>query len=422
MTLAGHCSGLYQTIRDEGVDMSGRGAMDFRGGLVQVVDDAALDSSDVHIGKQPDLTDLFLTANAAPHLTIGIAGKTTRVRDDLRIDGKLNVGSNVSPASSIRAQILTWANLGAGAATMLQQNLTGVQTAAAASRLGFSFVGTYDLAGFNLTSFRGIASVPTVDDGIGTALLTEYAAYRGGIDCRPLTATPDAHSYDAIAPTGTSGATRGHAYRARNHGNVQIATAYHFRSEGMTNSPNCRPFQDEGSPVGDTHGNRFRSSSMFGSLVGAFGGGDGVVGLANAPVSPAGAILAGGVAFAEGGELKWLDAAGNKERISPVQVDLIAVNGNNNDFAIGEATYVRLSFPTAAFTITGIAGGTPGRVIIMRNATVQNMSITNLDANSAAANRIQTQDGLTHTTTGAGAVLLVYDGTVNLWQLIHMEA
>src|SRR6266705_3042079 len=111
MSLAGHCSGLYQTIRDEGVDLAGRGALDFLGGLVQVVDNAALDESAVHIGKQPDLTDLFVTANAAPHLTIGLVGKTTRVRDDLRVDGKLNVGGNVTPGSTLRTTIQTGAHL-----------------------------------------------------------------------------------------------------------------------------------------------------------------------------------------------------------------------------------------------------------------------------------------------------------------------
>jgi hypothetical protein len=422
VSLAGHCSGLYQTIRDENVDMQGRGALNFLGGLVALVDDAANDETEVHIGKQPDLTDLFLTANAAPHLTIGLAGKTTRVRDDLRVDGKLNVGSNASPASTVRAQILTWPQLGALNATLLQQNLTGVQTANSTIRRGFGFLGTYDLAGFNLNEFSGVASVPIVDDVSGASVLLTYAAYRGGIDDRALLNTPDASVYDAIEPNISTIATRGHGYRARNQGLGAVLTAFGFRAEEMSGSPANRPYQDEGAPVGDPHGNRHRANTQFGSLVGAFGGGDGVVGLADATTGPTGAIAGGGVFSSEAGYLRWQDSNGSKQRIAAQEVGLTAVNGNNNNFAIGDATYARITGPTAAFTITGIAGGYAGRMIVLHNATNQNMTLSFNDANSNAANRLFMFDGLNRVTVGNGGAILVYDATAAFWIVYAFEA
>jgi hypothetical protein len=310
MSLAGHCSGLYQTIRDEGTDMAGRGALNFLGGLVALVDDSANDETEVHIGKQPDLTDLFVTANAAPHLTVGGAGKTVRLRDDLRVDGKLNVGSNVTPGATIRAQVLTWANLGSGAAFMLQQNLTGTQTANASFRRGFTFVGAYDLGGFNLTEFLGVRSLPTVDDALGTGVLTTYAAFQGGIDCRPGLITPDASVYDAVEPGLSTVATRGHAYRARNQGLGAVPTAFGFRAEEMSGSPANRPFQEEGSPVSDADGNRFFSNTQFGSLQGAFGSGDGVIGIRNARVNPSTNPALGGVLYVNAGALTYRGSAG----------------------------------------------------------------------------------------------------------------
>jgi hypothetical protein len=77
---SGHCAGLFQTIRDEGVDRQGRGALNFLGGLIRTVDDPTNDEIEVHVGKQPNLTDLFVTADVAPHITIGGVGKTVGIQ------------------------------------------------------------------------------------------------------------------------------------------------------------------------------------------------------------------------------------------------------------------------------------------------------------------------------------------------------
>lgn len=92
-----------------------------------------------------------------------------------------------------------------------------------------------------------------------------------------------------------------------------------------------------------------------------------------------------------------------------------AVNGNNNNINIGGASFVRITGPTAAFTITGIAGGVNGKVVILYNAATYNMTIANENTNSTATNRITTLTGSGVTTTGVGAITLIYDSTASRW-------
>lgn len=96
-------------------------------------------------------------------------------------------------------------------------------------------------------------------------------------------------------------------------------------------------------------------------------------------------------------------------------------NGNNNNLDINNTSYVRVSGPTGAFTITGIADGYDGKRLIVYNNTTQNMSLTNNDANSTAANQIRIMDGATKTTTGAGTAELIYDATTQRWHLLKIS-
>jgi hypothetical protein len=92
-----------------------------------------------------------------------------------------------------------------------------------------------------------------------------------------------------------------------------------------------------------------------------------------------------------------------------------ATNGvTNHNIAIGARSFVRITGPTAAFTITGIAGGQDGKMVILYNATGQNMTIANLNANSTAANQILTMS-VDVGTIGTGNVTLIYDATAQKW-------
>jgi hypothetical protein len=89
--------------------------------------------------------------------------------------------------------------------------------------------------------------------------------------------------------------------------------------------------------------------------------------------------------------------------------DFTIANGRNNNLVLPNRSIVRLSGPTGAFSITGIDNGTPGRVLVLYNATSQNMTLSNESAFSDAENRIVTLTGSDLATTGTGARILFYD-------------
>ncbi len=98
-----------------------------------------------------------------------------------------------------------------------------------------------------------------------------------------------------------------------------VTAHYGFYNPGMTVGVNRRPFYDAGvgGATGDGHGNRFRSNTQFGAVAGAFGGGDGVIGIANRTVAPTANPAGGGVLYAEAGALKWRGSGGTVTTIAP---------------------------------------------------------------------------------------------------------
>ncbi len=100
------------------------------------------------------------------------------------------------------------------------------------------------------------------------------------------------------------------------------------------------------------------------------------------------------------------------------RADITLVNGANNNINIGTASFVRVTGPTGAFSITGIAGGVDGKVVILFNSTNQAMTITSLSGSSTAANQIDTLvtgGGANFVTTAQGSIMLIYDGNSSKW-------
>ena len=95
-----------------------------------------------------------------------------------------------------------------------------------------------------------------------------------------------------------------------------------------------------------------------------------------------------------------------------------AANGNNNDANIGNYSFVRISGPGAAFTITGIAGGQNGKMVILYNSTAQNMTISHNDANSNASNRIYCKGSGNLTVGQYGVATLIYNSTDSRWIVV----
>ncbi len=97
---------------------------------------------------------------------------------------------------------------------------------------------------------------------------------------------------------------------------------------------------------------------------------------------------------------------------------LSLVNGTNDNIATGAYSFFRITGPTAAFTITGLAGGVDGRIITLYNTTAQNMTIAN-NSTSTAANQILTITGGNFTTPiGPNVINLQYNATAGRWLVI----
>ena len=98
-----------------------------------------------------------------------------------------------------------------------------------------------------------------------------------------------------------------------------------------------------------------------------------------------------------------------------------ASNGSNNDINVGTYSFIRISSPTAVFTITGIANGFDGKIVTIYNSTSFNMTIANNSGSSSAANQIITLTGADISTAGAGSVTLQYSAADTKWIVIAIR-
>lgn len=83
-------------------------------------------------------------------------------------------------------------------------------------------------------------------------------------------------------------------------------------------------------------------------------------------------------------------------------------NGLTSDWAVPDRVYLRITGPTAAFAIGGFQTIGDGRMLILQNATTQDMTITNEDLATAAAHRIQTGTGGDLVMSGRGTTSFLY--------------
>ncbi len=117
------------------------------------------------------------------------------------------------------------------------------------------------------------------------------------------------------------------------------------------------------------------------------------------------------------GNLSWANP--NAGQVAYTVSSGTVVNGNNHNLSIpSNCSIVRITSPTSAFTITGMQGGVDGRMIVLYNLTTYNMTISNENSSSIAANRIKTMTSNTVATSSEGAVTLIYDGTSQRWLLL----
>ena len=100
--------------------------------------------------------------------------------------------------------------------------------------------------------------------------------------------------------------------------------------------------------------------------------------------------------------------------------DSTSLVNSNSDVNFGDVnTVVIRSGPSASFTINSIVGAEDGRLLKLINKTGHNMNLS--DLTGTTTNQIDTFNGGGHTTTGNGAVELMYDGTDLKWLLISIK-
>lgn len=105
---------------------------------------------------------------------------------------------------------------------------------------------------------------------------------------------------------------------------------------------------------------------------------------------------------------------GDKLIVAPNTVALSA--GTNNDVAVGDATFIRFSHPSAS-TVTGIAGGEEGRLLWVANVSGTDITLADFDAGSAAANRFQFSFSADVVLSPNQVAGLIYNGASSWWEL-----
>lgn len=103
------------------------------------------------------------------------------------------------------------------------------------------------------------------------------------------------------------------------------------------------------------------------------------------------------------------------------RLDVAVVNGANANVSIGDVSFVKLTGPTGAFSISGFTGGANGRRLTVYNSVAFAWTITN-NATSTAANRILTLTGGDVVLAARqSAATFVYDSTQSLWILVSQN-
>jgi hypothetical protein len=90
-------------------------------------------------------------------------------------------------------------------------------------------------------------------------------------------------------------------------------------------------------------------------------------------------------------------------------------NGVNNDINPGAYSYVRLTGPTADFSITGMRTGSNGKRITLYNTSSYTMTVKHENASSTDTARFYNPIATDLTIYSGGTLSLIYDGVQNRW-------
>jgi hypothetical protein len=94
-----------------------------------------------------------------------------------------------------------------------------------------------------------------------------------------------------------------------------------------------------------------------------------------------------------------------------------ATSGTTNNVAFSNSSVIRLT-NAGAQTITGIAGGSNGEMLVLINAGSSVASLPNESASSIATNRITGGSSLNTTIRPGGSAILIYDSGASRWRVV----
>lgn len=97
------------------------------------------------------------------------------------------------------------------------------------------------------------------------------------------------------------------------------------------------------------------------------------------------------------------------EHLGHGALDHTPLNTGKNDYFLDEKYNVHRLSSTSAVSITGFAGGRPGRTVILRNLGGEDITVTRLDELSLLQNRVECPGGTDYTLSGGESVSMVYD-------------
>ena len=100
---------------------------------------------------------------------------------------------------------------------------------------------------------------------------------------------------------------------------------------------------------------------------------------------------------------------------------LAASQNDYNPTGLSTATVLRLTSAALGSTITGLAGGVDGRIVVLYNlatAATDVITLSHEDVLSSAANRFDLATAANRTISERGTAILIYDGTASRWRCL----
>lgn len=261
-------------------------------------------------------------ADTSSNTRITLAATTPHLlfSGDGRLTGKLTVGD--TGGSGVGQDIRLAATTLTAGAKVLDITNSGTWALNTASSQAFSVLNAApSTSAGSGTSGHSVDGLFFVGTGSGAGSYSRVAGVLSRVGVISLTGTvTNLESFFANTPLifgGSPTITNLAAYRSSYAGNSNAGLVAGFLQDtAITSGTNRHPFREVGSTAGDAHGNRFPSNTQFGSTTGAFGGGAGVIGIANATTVPTSNPSGGGVLYVSAGALIYRGSAGTTTTIA----------------------------------------------------------------------------------------------------------